>query len=143
MDFTRSPKRMRRTAMILPMINVLFIVMVFVALSAQTGSLQASTTQPTAFTLPTSVNGMEVASKPLTITVTAKGELLLDGSVVSLTQWNLKIAETLKAESNTAIVLQLDAALDSRRLLDVLQMIQKAGGRNVSIAVKSPPVEGS
>ena len=134
-EFTRARRSKRRWNSLLPMINVLFILLVFVAITARPDAIKAGAVTP-----PTAQTGQSLPSVINTLTLTAKGDLLLNDAPLSLPQLHSTLGALFKTAPETALVLQVDAALDGRRMLEMLQLIQKAGGQKISILVQQPPL---
>ena len=63
-------------------------------------------------------------------------ELFLNGEAITLEELRHALTEPLAAEPGRAVVLKTDAGMPIQKILEVMDSIRNAGGRNVALATE-------
>ncbi len=115
-----------------PMIDVVFLLLIFFMVS--TAFVDFSHRMDIA--LPSSKSS-EVSETPQEITVemTLKKEIILNGKNLTLTELETKMTEFAKSEKATAII-KADKGLFYGNVVEVMGIIQSSGIDDISVAVK-------
>ena len=127
MDFSPAHPRRRQAESIVPMINVVFLLLIFFLMSAQ-----FLPPDPEDIKLPTSIAEGEPAM-PDTLYIAADGTLYYEGAMGD--QALLRIAE--RAQS-APLFIRADAELSALRFADLLPRLTAAGVRETRLVARSP-----
>lgn len=128
MKLRRPPPRRDAEAGLVPLINVVFLLLVFFMLA---GTL--SPPEPLAVTPPRSAGGRGAEAGGLAVLVDARGWLAVEGQRVDPAGLAALAARRLAAEPDLAVTVKADAALEARQLLTVLDALRSAGAVRVSL----------
>lgn len=123
--------RPRRWLSLTPLIDIVFLLLVFFMLATQFAREQA---------LPLDVPGRAVAtsdaslSGALLVRVRASGEVDIAGLSVSLDQLEQRVADLVRARGDAhRVVLRSEQGLGLQRLVQVLDRVRDAGATHVSL----------
>lgn len=121
-----SPKPRRRSEPALPMINVVFLLLIFFLMSAQI-------MPPSPFEVaPPEADVIGTPAEELRLYVSAQGEIALSGGV-SVDAWSdLTAIETPK---ETPLLIRADASLPASDLAQILTRLSSLGFGNIDLAV--------
>ena len=119
--------------MIIPMIDIMLFLLVFFMLSTlymvQTNNFQVN--------LPQSKTRMqENPQNPISVTIMKNGEILYDGTTVLEKNLPVLITHALSKDKNAVFVIYGDRKVQYEKVVRILDILKKAGGRNVSIATE-------
>ena len=119
--------------MIIPMIDIMLFLLVFFMLSTlymvQTNNFQVN--------LPQSKTRMqENPQNPISVTIMKNGEILYDGTKVLEKNLPVLITHALSKDKNAVFVIYGDRKVQYEKVVRILDILKKAGGRNVSIATE-------
>ncbi len=128
-----GPRRREPTINISALIDVVFILMIFVILGASFERLRALGIQ-----LPQGDSTDAPRSEPIMIVISAEESPLVDGVVVPMHRLREHL-ETRRSESD-AVVIQADRTLPLQRVIDLLDAARAAGFTAVSVATQPRPV---
>ncbi len=122
-----SPRRRYPAESIVPMINVVFLLLIFFMMSA-------TITPPAPFdlTLPETETEAELAGDK-TLYLSGQGQVSFGGALDEAA-WALLD----KAEENGPLTLRTDATLEARTLAQVLARLSSMGRANVELVVRAP-----
>jgi biopolymer transport protein ExbD len=117
---------------ILPLINVVFLLLVFFMVAGQLTKSDAVKIEP-----PLSDSKKEVAEPPLQILIAADGRIVLGGTVIALEALSGKLSTLLNARGGTAhggtVHVKADGAVDAVTVIAVLDRIKAAGATQVNL----------
>lgn len=136
MDFSDPPRR-RLTENLLPMINVVFLMLVFFLISAR-----IMPPEPFAVTLPEAVEGQE-SEGMFVLLVAADGQIGYRDTTGQAAQGHLKDARQNYCASNACesappqLILRADAALNVAALSSVLSQMAEIGFTRIDIVTRS------
>lgn len=124
MDFS-NPKPRRQSEPALPMINVVFLLLIFFLMSAQiTVPPPLDITPPSASTTDTTVDDLRLH-------LDAEGTLALDLLREDAVWAKLS---TVEAPGQKALLIRADAGLDAKRLAEVLARLSTLGFSSIQLA---------
>jgi biopolymer transport protein ExbD len=107
---------------ILPLINVVFLLLIFVML---TGTIAA--TDPFAIDPPTSASEGPAAAQDMLVQIGADGRLALDGQVMDEAALAAAVAERSAASEHRALRLKADGRSEAARVVALMERLQGAG----------------
>jgi len=129
MRLARRPPRAAPET-IVALIDVVFFLLVFFMLI---GRMDA--TAPFDVTPPTALTGADMPSGGLTVSVSAKGAVALDGVLVTLLQMDSRLAQVLADAPQTLIRINANSAVELRHVLPLLRRIETLGAEEVALVV--------
>lgn len=103
---------------ILPLINVVFLLLIFFMIAGRLTSADPFEIAP-----PTSASGEDPAAGEALVLVAADGRLALDGAPVS----EAELADRLRGAEGRQIRLKADANAEAVRVVAVMEVLQEAG----------------
>ena len=112
-----------------PLIDVVFLLLVFFMLTSTFLVPEAIELE-----LPASKTASNSEQTPIVISSDAAGQLRLNGEAVSLTALAEALKPLLEQDPEQAITLRSDRQTPLSRLLQIMDEIRTAGGRNIALA---------
>ena len=128
MIFEDMPRPRRDEERVLPLINVVFLLLIFFMLA---GSLSAS--DPFPVTPPVSSSDTGVETQDIMILLGPEGELAIDGISIDLDGLQDMIADRVATEEPQIVWLKGDAQSDALLAVSVLERLQAAGVAEVTL----------
>lgn len=130
MDIPRKARRVAEPSMI-PLINVIFLLLEFFMIAG-------TVAKPDIFpiNLPSSSSGHAVEDGPVVLVLSRKGEIAVNDQSVAPDAFYAEIQKQLAGDPERVITVRADAGMQSHRLVDVLDSIKAAGGRNVALTTE-------
>ncbi len=107
---------------VLPLINVVFLLLIFFMLAGQLASADPFRIEP-----PQSRSEGSDAAAELTVLVGADGRLALDGQELTAQALQAAVAERLAAEPATSLRLKADGAAEATQVVAVMERLRAAG----------------
>ena len=129
MDFA-DHERPRPTLNIAPLIDVVFLLLVFFMLASTFIEPQAIDLVLPGRAAPQTAPTTE----PLVVDVTPAGQIRLNGLVLSLDQLDSEIAGRLRETTDGGVTVRADAAVAVQLLVSVMDRIRAAGAANIKLA---------
>jgi len=119
------------TVMLSPLIDVVFLLLVFIVLVARFVDREAIAMQ-----LPVSEAGQPEAMGPAVVTLAPDGRVLVGGETVA----PARLASVLAglADDHTAVVVVAEADAELQRAIDAISAAKRAGYRSVAVATQPP-----
>lgn len=128
MIFDEPPLARREEERVLPLINVVFLLLIFFMLA---GSLSAS--DPFPITPPVSSSDANVETEDILILIGPEGELAMDSISMGLDELQDAIADRLAEEEVPVVWLKGDAQSDALLVVSVMERLQAAGVAEVTL----------
>lgn len=118
---------------LIPLINVIFLLVVFFVL---TGRIES----PNKFPLdaPLSNIGQPAAGRPVVLTLYKDGRIELDDKSVQREGLYAGLQLVFIADKENPVTIRADAGLPSDYLMSALNLIKRAGGRNITLVTRKP-----
>jgi len=115
---------------ILPLINVVFLLLIFFMLLANVSSyIPFPVTPPDA-------TAVEAARHEVMLAIAADGRIALDGAEIDAASVTARLRERLHGGAISAVWLNADRETDSDRVIDVMERMRKAGVAEVRLVTK-------
>lgn len=124
----RSGGNGRNDDQILPLINVVFLLLIFFMV---VGSLSA--TDPFRIEPPRSVNGGAGDPKDLILLIGADGRLALDGAVVEAAQLQGAVAGRLQSLAHPEVHVKADGGAEASAVVKVMETLRRAGVERIRL----------
>lgn len=124
----RSGGNGRNDDQILPLINVVFLLLIFFMV---VGSLSA--TDPFPIEPPRSVNGGAGDPKDLILLIGADGRLALDGAVVEAAQLQGAVAGRLQSLAHPEVHVKADGGAEASAVVKVMETLRRAGVERIRL----------
>lgn len=134
MYFLDEEPRKKARIEIIPMIDVMMFLLVFFVLI----SLNVIPSAGLATQLPNSRNAARQTppTPPAIVTVTAKGELQLNGKTLAPTALPTALKALQRPGAQLAVILKSDGATQVQHMVEVMDLIRDGGISQISIAAK-------
>ena len=132
MNFERSAARSRQVSM-LALINVIFVLLTFFLIA---GTIEKFEIIPV--DVPIARNSKLIDEGPIVIVLGRHEEVLVGEDLVTPDQVTPLLRGLLKDRPERVITIKADGTLSAVTLIDTLDRVKAAGGRNVSLATQSP-----
>lgn len=123
---------------ILPLINVVFLLLIFFMLA---GKLSAS--DPFKVAPPQSVSEASVDARDLVIALGPDGQLAFNGTLLDETSLKQAVADKLKVEPAPRFWLKADGQSNATRLITVMELLQASGVERLKLLTVSKAREGT
>jgi biopolymer transport protein ExbD len=130
-EFTRT-KHKRIAIGLIPLIDVSILILIFFMLSGTIEKFEIVPVDP-----PVAKSGKLMDEGHVVVLVGRHDELLLGDDMVNINEMQDQLAEDLKANPNKVITVKADAAVPANRVIDIMDAIKQAGGKNISIVTQS------
>lgn len=133
----RAPRRLSAESPLLltPLIDVVFLVVVFYMLSASFHISPALDVN-----LPEAATGTAVLDEELIVTIRSDGSLLVNGAPVSRDGFISRLQAQVTETNPESVLLQGDEEIPYRLLIDVMDRIRLAGLDSVRLLTEPRPV---
>lgn len=131
MLFSTPQRRDFQDSSIIPLINVVFLILIFLVIAGQIKSSELF-----AVDLPESISQSTPAEEVLTLLVNEQSKLILENELVELDEIAQKISDTkIGTDSNQLdLLLKIDGRLMVTELRPILRELKSAGLQKISIA---------
>ncbi|HSO82986.1 biopolymer transporter ExbD [Thiocapsa sp.] len=127
MQLKRSKPAADSEANLIPLINVVFLLLIFFMLAGQ-----LTPTESIALAPPRSDSPQSARAAPLVLLIDRTGRISLDGELLDDTTLAERVAEKL-AESLPHVQIKADATLEALRLVDLLEQLRAAGVEDIDL----------
>lgn len=124
----QSPRRKNDDERILPLINVVFLLLIFFMIAGQ-----LSATDPFHVSPPASISETKLDNKELIILVGNNGKLALDGETMEETAFRAAIKEKASLNAPPLIWLKVDGQAEADRMVVVMEWLRDAGLKNLKL----------
>lgn len=131
-EIERTVKPVKEISLI-PLINVVFLLLIFFLVAGSLDRYEVLRVDP-----PVASAGEEINQGPIVIVVGHYEELLLDDNLITPDELSTEVKKRLKIRPNRQITIKADARLKADRLIEILDEINEAGGKNLTIATQRP-----
>jgi biopolymer transport protein ExbD len=129
----RRPKRPSHSIDMAPLIDVVFLLLVFFMLTS-------SFTPPALpLTLPKSAVANDPPRPAPVVSIDADGLLALDGEVLAGDQFEAALRDRLAGEDNKAVNFRGDRGVDYGLILDIMNRARGAGASQINLVYESAP----
>ena len=131
MEFSRAPRK-RATISMVPLIDVSIFLLIFFMVSGSIEKFDVVPVDP-----PVAQSGKLMDEGHLTILLGRHDEVIIDDEMIEVKQIVEKLGDDLKANPNKVITIKADATVPANRVIEVMDAIKLAGGKNLSMITQS------
>jgi biopolymer transport protein ExbD len=128
----RRPDKRSEAENTIPLINVVFLLLIFFMLAGKLGQQD-----PFPLTPPNSESTRAPAERPATVYVAADGKTALGDEVLSLNALEGVVRERL-GDGAQVVRLKSDKAADANRVIEVMEVLRRAGVDRVTLLTTIP-----
>lgn len=131
MKFKRRATRIAGRIDLIPLINVIFLLLIFFILSSRL-ILQSVVS----VNLPEAVTSEAEAQENLTVILTKSGLLFLDGRKVNLEGLNFGLELALSKGRNPLLIIKADEGAPYGQVVGIMGLAKKAGVKRIALATE-------
>ena len=132
MHFGRGGKKLRVAIDMAPLVDVVFLLVIFFAVSTTFQDSAGLKLQ-----LPTSSSTVDRESREVTVVLDQEGRLEFQGRLVTEDRLEDELAAALKGKDNPLVVRRADKATSHGDVVRIMGLIRKAGAEGLTIAARS------
>ncbi len=123
------PTEEHRTELsVVPLVNVVFLLLVFFMLAGQISSPEPLDVQP-----PRSISDQEATEEGVTVLLTRDGEVALERVVVTESELTERVAGILAERPAAAFQVKADARVDAIRMIRIMEGLRAAGVERLTL----------
>lgn len=123
------PTEEHRTELsVVPLVNVVFLLLVFFMLAGQISSPEPLDVQP-----PRSISDQEATEEGVNVLLTRDGQVALEHVVVSESELTERVAAILAERPAVAFQVKADARVDAVRMIRIMEGLQAAGVEQLTL----------
>ena len=131
MEFPRT-RRKKIEVSLIPLIDVSMFLLIFFMVAGTVEKFEMIPIEP-----PVSQNGKLMDEGHVTILLGSHDEIILRDEIVSIEQMQKILTPELTANPAKVVTIKADAIAPANRMIDVMDAIKAAGGKNLSILTQS------
>lgn len=122
---------------ILPLINVVFLLLIFFMLAGKLAAID-----PIEVTPPRSASEGTPDTRELVIVIGAKGDLAFDGERIDQASLEETIAKRLIGDANLQVWLKADSGADSVQVITIMEILHEAGVERLKLLTIPAAIDG-
>ena len=127
MRFARSRRR-NDDERILPLINVVFLLLIFFMLAGRFSASDPFEVEP-----PSSVSQGAATERDILVLVGADGRLALDGEIIEAAALGAAVADRLSPDKKMRLWLKADGGAEAIRVVEVMELLREAGAERLRL----------
>ena len=131
MEFQRSSSNIREVSLI-PLINVIFLLLIFFMVAGTVEGIDIFEVD-----LPEAKSGRNKPYIPAVIYLGADGRLAVNNDIVAPKDFKTIVSTLFIDNPNQKVTIKADSLVPAQRLVKVMNVIEKAGGKEVSIVTRA------
>ena len=127
MRFAHSRRR-NEDERILPLINVVFLLLIFFMLAGRFSASDPFEVEP-----PRSVSQGAATERDILVLVGADGRLALDGEIIEAAALGAAVADRLSPDKEMRLWLKADGSAEATRVVEVMELLRAAGAERLRL----------
>lgn len=131
MKFGLQSQERRMDLTVLPMVNVVFLLLIFFMLVGRVGPKQELEISP-----PLSESGQADSGRPLRVEINRSGVIAFDGKVIDTTELIVVVTDLLRQDPSTQLQLKADAGLDANILIRIMETLRLIGVAKLTLVTE-------
>lgn len=131
MEFVRNRRRLRAINMI-SLIDIIFTVILFFIVA---GHLEKFSIIP--IELPTADSGQRLDEGPIVVLLGTLGEVIINDEIYAGGAIGAELKQQFAVNPERVITIKADAKMEANKLVDFLEDVRAAGGKNISLVTQS------
>lgn len=133
-DFPRSTKKKIEISLI-PMIDMSMFLLIFFMVAGSIEKFEIIPVDP-----PVAQSGKLMDEGHISVLLGRHEEIIIGDEIMGMSQMQELLNTQLKANPNKVVTLKADATVSANRMIEVMDAIKLAGGRNLSVVTQSKAV---
>ncbi len=129
-EFTRTSRKLRAISMV-SLIDIVFVIILFFIVG---GHLEKFSIIPVE--LPMADSGQHLNEGPIVVMLGHYNEILINDDLFEGAKAQAELKRQLEVNPERVITIKADAKLEANKLVDFLEMIRIAGGKNLSLVTQ-------
>lgn len=129
---TSPPRRRSDDDRILPLINIVFLLLIFFMLTGRLVSADPFQVSP-----PTSTSGKMGETPHLVLLIGAKGKLAVDGAIIEASMLEEAVRARLEVEPATQVRIKADGQTDTAQVVGIMEVLRDAGVQQLQLLTVS------
>lgn len=134
MEFERT-RRKRIEISVVPMIDVSMFLLIYFMLAGSVDKFEVIPIDP-----PVAQSGKLMDEGHVVILIGRHDEIIINDDIIELGDLSKTLGPELSANPNKIITVKADAAVPANRMIEVMDAIKLAGGKNLSVVTQSKAV---
>src|SRR5580704_16123656 len=131
MEYPRTRRRVIEISLI-PLIDVSMFLLIFFMVAGSIEKFEIIPIDP-----PVAQSGKLMDEGHIVILLGRHGEIIVGDDIVPMEEMQKMLAPDLQANPNKVVTVKADATVPANRVIEVMDAIKAAGGRNLSIVTQS------
>ena len=131
MKFGLQSQERRMDLTVLPMVNVVFLLLIFFMLVGRVGPKEELVISP-----PLSESGQVESGRPLRVEINQSGVIAFDGKVIDTTELIVIVTDLLRQDPSTQLQLKADAGLDANSLIRIMETLRLIGVAKLTLVTE-------
>lgn len=128
MTLTDSSRSSQDFESVLPLINVIFLLLIFLVLGG-------IFTKPELFDVhpPESISDKQAVDEPVQILLGKEGDLAYEGKAISVQRFQQLVQQTISNNPETLIQIKADQKVAIQRVFEIMEIIKRTGYENFQL----------
>ena len=128
-----TPKREEDADPMLPLINVVFLLLIFFIMTGAMHAVDYFNVDP-----PTSSSDIQTELNELVILISSDGRVAIDQGEVDEVDLQLTVSDKLARDADTVFRIKADGRVDAARVVEIMELIEAVGVRSVVLLALEP-----
>jgi biopolymer transport protein ExbD len=133
MEFKRTTRKLRAISMV-SLIDIVFTIILFFLVAGHLEKFSIVSIE-----LPHADSGQRLEEGPIVVLLGRYGEVIINDDLIEQGGINRFLTREFANNPERVITIKADAKLDANQLVDFLENIRAAGGKNLSLVTDSGP----
>ena len=134
MEFSRTTRKLRAISMV-SLIDIVFTIILFFLVAGHLEKFSVI-----AVDLPHADSGQHLDEGPIVVLLGKYGEVIINDELFEGALIGQQLVTQLKVNPERIVTIKADANLEANKLVDFLEKIRAAGGKNLSLVTNSGPM---
>jgi biopolymer transport protein ExbD len=131
MEFNRTSRKLRAVSMI-SLIDIVFTIILFFIIA---GHLEKFAVIPVE--LPMADSGQKLDEGPIVVLLGTLGEVIINDDLVNANALPAALKSQFAVNPERIITIKADAKMEANQLVDFLEQVRAAGGKNISLVTQT------
>ena len=123
-----SSRRRRDEERVLPLINIIFLLLIFFMLAGR-----LSTSDPFRIDPPRSISEADATAREMQVLIGAGGRVAVDGEVMEPAAVRAAVAGRLSDDSSVTVLIKADGHAEAIRVVAVMELLREAGVEHLKL----------
>ena len=135
MEFNRSTRRLRAISMI-SLIDIVFTIILFFLVAGHLDKFSIIDIE-----LPHADSGQRLEEGPVVVALGKYGETIINDEMYENAGIEAELKKEFEVNPERVVTIKADSHLEANKLVDFLELVRAAGGKNLSLVTDSGPLE--